>query len=243
MLRFISNFGLNLRVGFYLALRDIRRANVWTTLLIIAVMVLTFLNLVVVSGILVGLIQASEQAYEERYLGNVIVSKKTEKKTIEHSQDIIQFVQSLPEVSTYSARYTMPGRIEGNYKNRKSENDILNAASGIVVGIDPEREDALGKLAKGVIAGRYLQSDDFDKVLVGVNLLYKYTPVDSADMPTPSTSSSTERPTWGGCRCAWLSTGAAGFRRASSVRSSTPTTSSEARAGCRHRTSTPNACS
>jgi uncharacterized protein (DUF983 family) len=43
------------KVGFFLALRDLRRASVWTTLLIVLIMVLTFLNLIVVTGILIGL--------------------------------------------------------------------------------------------------------------------------------------------------------------------------------------------
>ena len=48
---------LNLRIGFFLAIRQIKRASLWTTGLIVFVMVLTFLNLVVLSGILVGIVQ------------------------------------------------------------------------------------------------------------------------------------------------------------------------------------------
>ena len=47
--------GLNIRIGIYLAKRQIKRSNPWTTTLIIFVMFFTFINLVVVSGILVGL--------------------------------------------------------------------------------------------------------------------------------------------------------------------------------------------
>jgi len=46
----------SLRIGFLLGFRQIQRANIWTTALIIFVMMLTFLNLIAVSGILVGLI-------------------------------------------------------------------------------------------------------------------------------------------------------------------------------------------
>jgi hypothetical protein len=41
----------SLRVGFFLATRQLRRSNPWSTSLIVFVMILTFLNLVVVSGI------------------------------------------------------------------------------------------------------------------------------------------------------------------------------------------------
>ena len=45
-----------IRVGWFLALRQLRRSNKGTPVLIIFIMVLTFLNLVVVSGALLGLI-------------------------------------------------------------------------------------------------------------------------------------------------------------------------------------------
>ena len=56
---------LNIRIGFFLAKRQIKRSNPWTTVLIIFVMFFTFLNLVVVSGILVGLIQGAVDAVRE----------------------------------------------------------------------------------------------------------------------------------------------------------------------------------
>ncbi len=54
-----------LRLGLLLGFRQIQRASLWTTLLIIFVMMFTFLNLIAVSGILVGLIVGSERAVRE----------------------------------------------------------------------------------------------------------------------------------------------------------------------------------
>ena len=54
---FWKNFSKNLSLGFYLAHRQLKRSNIWTTGLIIFVMTLTFLNLVVISGILVGIVE------------------------------------------------------------------------------------------------------------------------------------------------------------------------------------------
>ena len=64
----------DLRVGSFLAKRDLKRANIWTTALIVFVMTLTFLNLVVVSGILVGLIEGSVEANKRIYTGDVIIT-------------------------------------------------------------------------------------------------------------------------------------------------------------------------
>ncbi|MEN9561022.1 MAG: hypothetical protein RIQ56_295, partial [Candidatus Parcubacteria bacterium] len=54
-----------IKVGWFLALRQVRRTGKGTTGLIIFIMILTFLNLVVVSGLLVGLIAGSFEAYRE----------------------------------------------------------------------------------------------------------------------------------------------------------------------------------
>ena len=72
-------FWLDVKIAWFLALRQIMRSSVWTTLLIIGVMTLTFLNLVVVSGILVGLIEGSVRANKNYYTSDVIVSNWNKK--------------------------------------------------------------------------------------------------------------------------------------------------------------------
>ena len=176
----LSKFKTIFRVGFFLAVRELKRANIWTTALIVAVMVLTFLNLIVVSGILVGLIQGSEQAYTQRYLGDVVLDTLSSKTYIQNSQDIISFIKSLPEVAVVSPRYTAGVQIEANYKTRTRLTDKVDATAGAMMGIDPVTEDSLSHLSKYVINGHYLQPDDYDQILVGANLLYNYTPIDSS---------------------------------------------------------------
>ncbi len=174
---------ISLKVGFFLAIRDIKRASLWTTGLIIAVMVLTFLNLVVVSGILVGLIQGSVDAQRSRYTSDVVVSLLTEKTYIEQSQSIIALIKSVPEVEALTARYVEEGRVEANYKRRLRSTDKVDQAGGSIVGINPVVEDQLTNLSKYVIEGEYLLPNDYDKILIGATMLYKYTPIDSAAFP------------------------------------------------------------
>ena len=84
-----EKLGLNIRIGSFLAWRQIRKSNPWTTGLIVFVMVLTFLNLVVVSGILVGLIEGSIAAWHQQYTGDIIISSLANKDYIENSPNII----------------------------------------------------------------------------------------------------------------------------------------------------------
>lgn len=171
---------LNIRIGWYLAVRQLRRASLWTTGLIVFVMVLTFLNLVVVSGILVGLIQGSIDAQRTQFTSDVIISNLNDKKYIENSPNTIALVKSLPEVKVVSPRYTSGAIFEANYKTRK-ETDKPNTASAQLIGIDPAAEDAVTGLRSHILEGSYLTPEDYDQVILGYFLLKQFVPVDNPD--------------------------------------------------------------
>ncbi len=165
---------LNIRVGFYLAVRQLRRASLWTTGLIVFVMLLTFLNLVVVTGILVGLIEGINESYRTQYTGDVILSALTTKNYIEDTPSVIAFIKTLPQVSLLTERYQSGGTIEANYLTRTSDTEKPNATGAQVIGIDPVAEDAFTALSSHLIDGAYLSKGDYDQILVGNYLLAKY---------------------------------------------------------------------
>ncbi len=163
----------------FLAIRQIKRSSKWTTTLIIFVMILTFLNLVVVSGVLVGLIQGSVDAQRKQYTSDVIISSLSTKTYIENSTDIVSLLRSLPQVETVSPRYTSGVTLEANYKTRIKDTDKANTAGGELVGIDPISENAITDLSKFIVEGSYLTPTDYDQILLGSFLLKKYVPVDN----------------------------------------------------------------
>jgi len=165
---------LNIRVGFYLALRQLRRASLWTTGLIVFVMLLTFLNLVVVTGILVGLIEGINESYRTQYTGDVIVSALSTKDYIEDTSGVIAFLKTLPHVSQMTERYQTGGTIEANYLTRTDLTEKPNATGAQVIGINPEAENAFTGLAEHIIEGEYLAESDYDHILIGNFLLAKY---------------------------------------------------------------------
>jgi putative ABC transport system permease protein len=174
---------LNLKIGAFLALRQLRRASLWTTGLIIFVMVLTFLNLVVVSGILVGLIQGAVDAVRTKYTSDIIISTLDDKKYIENSPNLLALIETFNEVEAYSVRYREGGTLEANYKTRR-ETDKANTANAGLVGIDPVKEQAVTGLADDIIEGEFLVPGDFDKVVVGGYLLKQYFPVETPGFTT-----------------------------------------------------------
>ena len=174
---------LNTRIGFFLATRALRRASLWTTGLIIGVMVLTFLNLVVVSGILVGLLQGAVDAVRTQYTSDVIISSLDDKKYIENSPNLVALIQTMPQVSAFTARYREAGVLEANYKTRK-ETDKPNTANAVLVGINPAAEQAVTGIAGHLVEGEFLVPGDYDKVVVGAYLLKQYFPIETPGFTT-----------------------------------------------------------
>jgi len=173
-------FITSIKVGLFLAIRDIRRASIWTTVLITFVMTLTFLNLIVVRGILVGLTQGSVEAYRERYTGDVFLTTLDQKQYIDDSHVTIGLAKNLSTVRASSARYVTKGSLEANYKIPKVGDEEIDKAPGIIVGINPSDEDSTTGLSQLLIKGSYLDGGQRNQVIVGASLLKKYSAVVNA---------------------------------------------------------------
>lgn len=168
-----------LKVGLFLGYRQLKRSSFWTTALIVLIMTLTFLNLVVVSGLLVGLIEGASAAVKEHYIRDIIVTKLRENDYIENSRNIIATIENTPGINNYSARYLASGTVEANFQQRTDFNDAPEEVGVVIAGINPKDEDAISGISDLIIEGDYLDEDDYDQVIVGALLLERYFNLDS----------------------------------------------------------------
>ncbi len=183
------SLGTEVRVGARLAASQLKRANPWTNVLILFVMVLTFLNLVVVSGILVGLIEGAVVAVKERYSSDIMITPLKNKSYIIETHPITSVIDTLPEVEAYTSRFIAAGTVESGYKEtaaQRKPGDLKDVASTQLTGIDPELEDRVSHLSHVVIQGSYLERNDYDSVLVGAMLLKQYLDFESPMFTTLS---------------------------------------------------------
>lgn len=164
----------SLRIGLLLGFRQIQRAGRFTTLLIIFVMMFTFLNLIAVSGILVGLIVGAEQAVREVSLGDVIISARDGEDRILSTETVIRELGAYPEITEYSVRYKAGATMEANYKNRRDLQGERDEASVSVTGIDPVKEDAMTNLSSYVVEGEYLDPNEEGYILIGAYYLSQF---------------------------------------------------------------------
>ncbi len=182
--RIENSLSQNVKVGWYLARRDLKRANIWTTLLIVAVMTFTFLNLVVVSGILVGLIQGSEDAQKKYAIGDIVISSFLNRSYIEQTPEVAKIVETVPGYKDHTVRYGGSVRVESNYRSTIKPGETRDGAGASFLGIDPIQEEKFSGVSKFVIRGSYLTPDDQDSVLIGKNLLYEFTPIEAPGFQT-----------------------------------------------------------
>lgn len=168
-----------IKIGWFLGLRQLKRSSIWTNVLIVVIMILTFLNLVVVSGLLVGLIEGAVYATRTHYTGDMLISSLKEKNYVENSQNILAAISNINGIHAVTARYMTGGTIESNYQQRTNFNDDPEIVSTIIAGINPEDENEVTHIEDLIIEGNYLQSGDYDEVLVGAMLLKKYLNIES----------------------------------------------------------------
>lgn len=162
------------RIGLLLGFRQIQRANKWTTLLIVFVMMLTFLNLIAVSGILVGLIEGSERAIQEKSLGDIILSERSDEDYILETASVVSTLDTFPEIANYSVRYKGNAQIEANYKERRDLSAERDIVASPVTGIDPVQENSMTNLSSTLIEGEYLDPAEEGRILIGAYFIKRY---------------------------------------------------------------------
>lgn len=178
-----KEYGNAARVGWFLALRQIRRGGKGTTTLIVFIMVLTFLNLVVVSGLLIGLITGSYGQYREGYSGEVIITTAPGREYIENSQGLIGFLDSHPWVESYSPRYSAGAQILGTLDDLPNNKEEANSIGARLTGLDLAKEEEVTGFSRFITYGRHLSPYEEGYILIGANLLAKYSSFADANIP------------------------------------------------------------
>jgi len=169
-----NKFGNTLKVGWFLAKRQIKGSNKATTLLIIFIMMLTFLNLVVVSGILVGLIEGGNIANREQYTGDVIIKTLPGEKDIGKTYEITNTLEKMHGVKYFSVRYFEGGQIEANYKTRRDFDTLQDLVSTQITGINIKNEEELSNISDYIVEGEFLKEGESGYIIMGSSLLRRY---------------------------------------------------------------------
>jgi len=162
------------RLGSFMALRQIRRGSIWINILIISIMTLTFLSLVVIPGVLVGLTEGSFRQNREYLTGDIYISTLPNESSILNTQDLVRVLDFLPEIESYSVRYKVGTQVEAGYLDREDFTKDSERLSISAFVIHPEQEDNATNISDFLIEGEMLSSDRSGELLIGSTLLEKY---------------------------------------------------------------------
>lgn len=168
------NFFKTIKISFFLAFRQIKKANLWVNILIVFIMTVTFLNLVFVSGLLEGLVTGASKDSREHYSGDIIITPDEEKINIVNTKRIINEISQIPEINSFSVRYLEGARVEAGYSTFVEPNIERNVVSTVITGIDFEKEKKTTNLDKFIVEGEYVYDNPQNKVIIGSGLLAEY---------------------------------------------------------------------
>ena len=166
-----------------MAIRSIRHSSKWTTGLIVFIMVLTFLNLVVVSGLLRGLIAGSFEAFRQSYSGEVIITAAPKQEYIENSPALLSYLRGNSRIQAISARYAASVQLLGTLNDLPDKGERPNKIGIRLVGIDLPSEEKLTGFSRFIMSGEMLRDDEEGYALIGANMLKKYSAFADANIP------------------------------------------------------------
>jgi ABC-type lipoprotein release transport system permease subunit len=164
----------DLIVGQFLAVRELKRNNPWSTALIIFVMSLTFFNMVLMGGILIGLADGMMNSFKTYYSSDILIKPVSQNTSISQASMLDSVIKSLPTYKALSKRYTVAAILENEGKVKIKDTEIGQRVSSTLVGINPSEEDVVTGLSSQLIEGVFLSDYDTDGIIVGKSLLAEY---------------------------------------------------------------------
>jgi len=164
-----------LSVGVLLAYKAITRTSFVSKFFIILIMAMTFLNLLVVRGVLVGIPDSSLKNVRADEVGDILVSRLDGQNEIERTFQIFEYLDQSSEVQAYSARYRLGATLESDYGRTKKQTENNSKRSMVVFGVNPESEQVVTDFGRFIIEGRFLRAGDANRIVIGKGALAEYT--------------------------------------------------------------------
>ena len=166
------------KVALFLTPKYVRGVRKWTTALTIFVMLLTFLNIIVVNGLLVGIIVGSYEGFRDSFTGDIFIETYEGDAVIEKTQELVSYLEQHPYVEAFSPRIFANAVLseQSDKLDVPGSNSKEERLSSLVIGVDVEREAEIFNLPDSIIEGSYLEKNDIGWVIIGANLLERYSP-------------------------------------------------------------------
>ncbi len=137
-----------------------RAGNVGVVLLTVAILILVALNLLFVPSLLEGLVWSANDKLINTYSGDIIIESASDNPLIRDIDHLITRIEAIDGVVVATPRNSLGAEIS-------FENERTNC---VVYAIRPERERVAFRINESLIEGAYLDPNDHDEILLGIQL-------------------------------------------------------------------------
>ncbi|MBE9482739.1 MAG: ABC transporter permease [Chloroflexi bacterium] len=160
----------NLKLALFLAYKSIIKGNRWALVLIILVMSLSFANLVLTPSILSGVTSTLDEQQVDTLFANIVIDPEADEYYLDHVGQIVKKIERVPGVVGVSAHLNSNVFIEYQWQEKSSPSDKGKSGTWSVIGVDPGQEVNVTTIHENIIEGSYLEENDRDEVILGVEI-------------------------------------------------------------------------
>ncbi|MDA3839993.1 MAG: FtsX-like permease family protein [Patescibacteria group bacterium] len=154
---------MNIKTAFFLAYTSIKRGNKGTLAMTILIMTLAYVNLVFISSVFGGIVEAiNTQSIDNQY-GNIVIEPAIDERYINNSS-AMELITTIPGVIGSSKHYLDSTIIKYDEKNDGKD---IKSGRWLLKSINTEDEKSVTKIHESMIDGSFLKETDRDVIMIG----------------------------------------------------------------------------
>ncbi len=165
----------NIKISFFLTFKSIIKGNRWAPIMIIAIMSLSFANLLIIPSLVSGVTNTLDQQQVDTLLGNILVDPPTvdpptKEHYLIHASQIEDKLNQQPGVIATSSHIVKPAVFEYDLMPADGTESTSKTGSWNVIGVNPDEESRVTTIRDSIIAGDYLDNASRDEILLGIEI-------------------------------------------------------------------------
>ncbi len=149
------------KIAFFLPYKFITRGSKSTLILTIFIMALIFVNIVFISSILLGVIDAINKQSVESLFGNIIIEPKEGETYIKNVDFLEDIINGTPGVLGSSPHYTSVSIL------KKKTGKDMKTGGWQVKSVNIAKENNITNIHKLMVAGKYLEESNNREIVLG----------------------------------------------------------------------------
>jgi len=162
----------NIKLAFFLAWKSLSRGNKSSLALVIIIMMIVFLNLLFTDSIFAGITHGITYRKIDYQYGELMIEPKTGDSFIIETNSIIDFLRD----NQYVRKIAPITEVSVAFINEKSgDGRDFEKMGGTIIGIDvTDVNQEVFDIRSKMLDGRFLEDDDYGKILLGSGLAGGY---------------------------------------------------------------------